>query len=95
MDLGLSGKKSNLESTAKEIAAPHGITLNALLPAATETERLRELGADPSELAKDIPAGRLGKPEELGKLAAFLCSQHAGFITGQAICFDGGNSQGL
>ena len=37
-----------------------------------------------------IPAGRLGTPEEFGKTCAFLCSAHAGYITGQNIRLDGG-----
>jgi NAD(P)-dependent dehydrogenase (short-subunit alcohol dehydrogenase family) len=42
------------------------------------------------DLAKDIPLGRIGQPEELGALVAFLASQQAGYITGTTIQIDGG-----
>jgi 3-oxoacyl-[acyl-carrier protein] reductase len=42
-----------------------------------------------------IPAGGVGDPDDFGRLAAFLCSEHAGFITGAAIPVDGGASHGL
>jgi len=48
-----------------------------------------------SELAKDIPLGRIGNPEELGGLVAFLASQQAGYITGAIIQIDGGLIQSL
>lgn len=41
----------------------------------------------------NVPAGRLGRPEELGALCAFLCSENAAYITGQAIYLDGGRTQ--
>jgi 3-oxoacyl-[acyl-carrier protein] reductase len=72
-----------------------GITVNAILPGYTKTERLQELGKDDEELAKDIPVQRLGKPEEIGALAAFLGSSCAGFINGQAIACDGGLIKGV
>jgi 3-oxoacyl-[acyl-carrier protein] reductase len=43
-----------------------------------------------SDLAQDIPLGRIGKPEELGALVAFLASQQAGYITGTTLQIDGG-----
>jgi 3-oxoacyl-[acyl-carrier protein] reductase len=43
-----------------------------------------------SDLARDIPLGRIGRPEELGALVAFLASQQAGYITGTSIQIDGG-----
>ncbi len=64
--------------------------MNCLLPGYTDTERLRELGIAPEKISALIPAGRLGKPEELAALAAFLCSEQAAYITGQAIAVDGG-----
>lgn len=82
------------KSLSKEVA-PSGITVNSILPGYTRTERLLELGINEEELVKRIPAARLGTPEELGKLAAFLCSEHAGFITGQAIAYDGGMLQSI
>ncbi len=76
-------------SISREVAGD-GVTINALLPGYTDTERLRELGRDLNELAATIPAGRLGHPDELGALAAFLASEQAAYITGQAIAVDGG-----
>jgi 3-oxoacyl-[acyl-carrier protein] reductase len=48
-----------------------------------------------NELARDIPLGRIGKPEELGALIAFLASQQASYITGTTIQVDGGLVQSL
>jgi len=77
------------KSLSREVAA-EGITVNALLPGYTRTERLMELGVDEAKLCAQIPAGRIGNPEELGALAAFLASERAAYITGQAIACDGG-----
>jgi 3-oxoacyl-[acyl-carrier protein] reductase len=46
-------------------------------------------------IAANVPLGRLGEPEEFGNLAAFLVSEAASYITGQAITFDGGLSKGV
>ena len=73
----------------------NGITINAILPGYTDTERLQELNLDYGKLAESIPAGRIAKPEELGDLAAFLASPRAAYITGQAIAIDGGALHGL
>jgi 3-oxoacyl-[acyl-carrier protein] reductase len=82
--------------------APFGITVNCVCPGYTDTERLGELtrrnaakeGVDPAEirarLESSVPAGRLGKPEEVGDLIAFLASERAGYITGVSILIDGG-----
>jgi 3-oxoacyl-[acyl-carrier protein] reductase len=93
-------------TVANEVA-PHGITVNNVLPGYTRTERLGELaaagaartGASPEAFferwAAETPAGRLGEPDELAALTAFLCSTRAGFITGQSIAVDGGWVRGL
>lgn len=82
--------------------AEFGITVNAICPGYTRTERLEELAeATRKATGKSIkqvyagweqiiPAGRLGKPEELGDLAAFLASERAAYINGVAINIDGG-----
>lgn len=71
------------------------ITVNALLPGYTQTERLQELKIPEEQLVRDIPAQRLGKPEELAALAVFLGSEQASYITGQAIANDGGWIKGI
>lgn len=76
-------------------AAPHGITINALLPGYTRTKRMEEWGASLDQIAKEIPLGRLAEPEEFGALAAFLASSRAAYITGQAIACDGGILRGI
>ena len=90
-----------LRTLANEVAAD-GVTVNTLLPGFTATERLDALAAATTQRTgasrdevyagwiRQTPAGRLGRPEELGATIAFLASEHAGFITGQAILVDGG-----
>lgn len=70
--------------------APHNVTVNNLLPGPIATERLQELGMTADRLIEKVPAGRAGAPEEFGAACAFLCSAHAGFITGQNLLLDGG-----
>ena len=90
------------KSLANELAG-YNITVNSVCPGATATERLRELIKHQAERAgvsyeeaerefwvKEIPMGRLGRPEELAALVAFLASERAGYITGTAIQVDGG-----
>lgn len=100
---GLTGAVSVLARRA--VAC--GVTINNLLPGPFDTDRVRattaraaEVSGRPvEEVARErrsrIPAGRLGRPAEFGAAAAFLCSTHAGFITGQNIVLDGGSYPGL
>jgi 3-oxoacyl-[acyl-carrier protein] reductase len=88
---GLLGLANSL---SKEVGRD-GVTVNVLLPGHTMTERLKALGIDESKIAAEIPVGRIGKPEEFGATAAFLASEGAAFITGQAIAIDGGWTQGI
>lgn len=93
--------------TISNEAAPFGVTVNNVLPGYTRTERLTDLaeanasrsGATPDEVyaswEEEIPMGRLAEPEELAALAAFLCSERAGYVTGQSVAVDGGWIKGL
>ena len=93
-----NGLRAGLLGLVKSLApevAEDGVTVNALLPGYTATERIAELGVPEETLAEHIPARRLGRPEELGALAAFLASERAGYVTGQAIAVDGGYVRGL
>jgi len=78
-----------INSLSRDLAADK-ITINAIMPGYTLTERLIEVGIDERETSKHIPAGRMGMPREFAALAAFLASDPAGYITGQAIACDGG-----
>ena len=77
---------------ALEVAS-QGITVNGISPGPFETEMNTPLLADPEVnrfFTSRIPLGRWGKPEEVGKLALYLCSEEAGFITGTDVLIDGG-----
>ena len=108
--LGLSnGARSGLTGFVAGLArqvARQGVTINNLLPGAFDTDRLRSniesaarQGNTTFEAARaqriaGIPAGRLGHSEEFGKLCAFVCSQHASYMTGQNLLLDGGTFPG-
>lgn len=80
-----------LMRTAAIELAPQRITVNAILPGNIRTEGLIDLGEEYlAQMTRAIPAGSLGKPEDIGYLAAFLATREAGYITGQAIAVDGG-----
>jgi 3-oxoacyl-[acyl-carrier protein] reductase len=82
-----------LKTLAGEVAGD-GITVNTVATGKFATERLvANVGSieQAEELARnEVPAGRLGQPEEYGDLVAFLCSQRAAYITGTVIPIDGG-----
>ena len=90
-----AGATGFLKTLAREVAAD-GVTVNSLQPGLHETERIRELhGGDTAAPAAGVPAGTLGQADEFGAVAAFLCSEHARFLTGAAIPVDGGAHGGL
>jgi 3-oxoacyl-[acyl-carrier protein] reductase len=85
-----------MAKTLSREVAPFGVTVNNIAPGTFLTDRVRELHGDRlEELARDVPVGRIGGPEELGATCAFLCSVHAGYITGQSIGMDGGSLLGV
>ncbi len=96
-----AGLTGFLAGVSRQVAGSN-ITINNLLPGKMDTDRLRsghrlraEASGEPIETvaAKDaatVPAKRLGTAEEFGRVCAFLCSVHAGYITGQNILVDGG-----
>jgi len=83
-----------INALAREVAADQ-VTVNALLPGYTLTERLQELHLNEADLAATIPAGRIGSPEEFAAVAAFLASGPASYVTGQALAIDGGLLQSI
>lgn len=96
-----AGLTAFLSGVAREVAYAN-VTINNILPGAFATDRLRatiaaqavRLGGtveQAEESRRDaIPAKRFGRPEEFGRVCAFLASAHAGYITGQNILIDGG-----
>jgi 3-oxoacyl-[acyl-carrier protein] reductase len=97
-----------LAKTLADELAPDQITVNTVLPGRILTDRLRELfraRADQTgipvddlarqEVAKEVPLGRVGEPEDMGSLVAYLCSDAAAYITGQLIAVDGGQIRGM
>ncbi len=79
--LGLTG------ALAKEIGK-RGVTVNAVAPGFIETDMTAEL--DAGQLVEFIPAGRVGRPEEVAAAVRFLCSHDAGYINGATLSVDGG-----
>ncbi|HYD07249.1 MAG TPA: SDR family oxidoreductase [Reyranella sp.] len=108
--LGLSnGARSGLTGFVAGVARTtirHGVTINGLLPGPFDTDRLRgtiktragragrSFDEEYAAGAKANPAGRFGTAEEFGMMCAFLCSVHAGYMTGQNILMDGGQYPG-
>jgi 3-oxoacyl-[acyl-carrier protein] reductase len=87
-----AGLLGYMKSLVRDLG-PAGVTVNMLAPGQVLTERMaRGLGELPSpeEIAKSIPLGRYGRPEEFGAAALFLASEQAGFITGVVLPVDGG-----
>lgn len=82
-----------LKTLAREVAAD-GITVNTVATGRFATERLASnfgsMEAAEEAAQREVPAGRLGRPEEYGDLVAFLCSERAAYITGAVIPIDGG-----
>lgn len=101
-----AGLTGFVAGVSREVAS-HNVTINNLLPGKFATDRFRDNSArraatsgrrldEELELqAQTVPAGRLGTPDEFGHACAFLCSAHAGYITGQNLLIDGGYFRGV
>jgi 3-oxoacyl-[acyl-carrier protein] reductase len=104
-----SGARAGLTAFMAGVArsvAQHNVTINFLLPGAFDTDRLRSnieanakkqgipLEQATAARAASIPAKRFGTADEFGAACAFLCSAHAGYITGQNLLIDGGTFPG-
>lgn len=87
---GLRAGLAGLVRSAATEYAHAGITFNCILPGYTNTDRLKALNLSDEKVKSMVPAGRLGEPEEIGDLCAFLASERAGYITAQSIAVDGG-----
>jgi 3-oxoacyl-[acyl-carrier protein] reductase len=91
-----SGMLATFRTVAGKVAAD-GVTLNTILPGRIATSRLEHLYGSLDEAEKvareEVPAGRLGRAEEIGAVAAFLCSEEAGYVTAQALAVNGGLMQ--
>jgi 3-oxoacyl-[acyl-carrier protein] reductase len=100
-----SGARAGLTAFLAGVArsvAQHNVTINFLLPGPFDTDRLRSNNEQTAKKqgisveqaaaarAQTVPAKRIGNPDEFGAACAFLCSSHAGFITGQNLLMDGG-----
>ncbi len=101
-----AGVTGYLKTLSREVAK-FGITVNAVGPGYTRTERVEQLFAHKAreagvpveeiyrELEGQIPAGRLGEPDEVASVAVFLLSEAASYLTGQTIIVDGGYVRSL
>jgi 3-oxoacyl-[acyl-carrier protein] reductase len=97
-----SGLTGFVAGAARSGIAAQGVTINNLLPGKFDTDRLagtmnaaaQRTGKSVDDVRRaqqaQIPAGRFGTPGEFGAICAFLCSTHAGYITGQNVLADGG-----
>ncbi|MCI0569810.1 MAG: 3-oxoacyl-ACP reductase FabG [Myxococcaceae bacterium] len=86
-----AASKGGLIAAARSLAlelAPRSITVNVVAPGLVETEMLE--GAPVKELLAYIPAGRVGRPEEVAHVIRYLCSDEAAYVTGQVIGVNGG-----
>jgi len=80
-----SGRSTLAKAIASEYAGA-GVTSNALAPALIDTEMIASM----PDMRGAVPVGRLGTPDDVAAVVAFLCSAHAGYITGEVVDVNGG-----
>ena len=86
-----SAAKAGIIGATKALAlelAKRGITVNCVAPGIIETQMIENLPRD--EIIKLVPLGRIGRPEDVAGVVAFLCSEEAGYVTRQVISVNGG-----
>jgi 3-oxoacyl-[acyl-carrier protein] reductase len=103
----IRGAMANWSKTMASELGPFGITVNNILPGATETERLSSLIKNKAikhdssielvtqKMKEDIPVGRFAQPSEIAYAVAFLCSNQAEYINGVNLPVDGGRTKSL
>lgn len=94
-----------LNKTLSAELGSYGITVNTLATGGFLTDRLRSyfkqraddegVPYDETHARPDVPVGRLGRPEEMAAVCAFLCSTRASYVTGQMVVVDGGRTETL
>lgn len=90
-----AGVTAFLKTLSREVAGD-GITVNTIQPGTHATDRITQLyGANPDAKAMGIPAGIVGDADDFGRIAAFMCSDSAKFMTGVNLHVDGGTYAGL
>jgi 3-oxoacyl-[acyl-carrier protein] reductase len=81
-----------LAKTLSQELAPKQILVNVVCPGTIDTDRIRQLGHVD---ASHIPLGRIGRPDELGAVVAFVASSRASYLTGSTLQVDGGSTRSL
>jgi NAD(P)-dependent dehydrogenase (short-subunit alcohol dehydrogenase family) len=84
-----------LTKSAALESAPHGVRVNAVAPGPVDTEMLSRFAGDldrKAAMAKGVPLGRLGRPEDIAQVIVFLASSNAGFLSGEIVHVNGGKT---
>jgi 3-oxoacyl-[acyl-carrier protein] reductase len=85
--------------TLARAVAGDGVTLNSVLPGRIATERAYSMSGSAEEAeaaaAREVPAGRMGTPDEMAAAAVFFCSAPAAYVTGETLAVDGGLTRSI
>ncbi|GAA3215978.1 SDR family oxidoreductase [Nonomuraea helvata] len=84
-----------VRTLAREVGRD-GVLVNNVMPGPIDTDRLRSMAGDDEALARRgeaVPVGRIGNPDEVGDVVAFLASERASFVNGISMLVDGGESR--